>query len=676
MSDAAYGAEGAYATERPAARRDPWRLDAAGAGWLAAGGLASLLLPLGLVAGLVGPAGPLAWGVAALLGALQAFLLIELATVHPPWRGGIGVAASALWRPYGRALAPVPAWAAWLAWASLPPLAAGLAADIGLAGLCAAGACGPGAIPQTALEGAVGGLALRLDAATGLAFAILVAAALVARRSVVVMAGIQAILAGAALLAVAALAAVPLIVGDVLALNSLPLSPGGLDGPGWSRSGIGLFLAAVLLAGFCAFRTDAATGFAADLERPGAETARATAWTAALALVVLPLVALTVPGTLGVASVVAAGGNGMGLADLMASLVGASAPVAATIAALVALALLAAVLTGSVVATRTLHHVAAHGVLPGALRGRGGVLAGLALGLAVLVVRDSGPILVAAAAVLALAGALALLAAAIGQVDIPDVHRSFRAPRWVLAGAVVLALVEALLIGAALQTFRAVVLPALSLALAPVPLVGLALAWRHLRRPRATAADDAEASRTEPVLTHYGRSPRAGRAPLIALAGCLLAMAGGVLIARPAAPPPAAPDAAAVAPAPPAARVPLAAEPEPAGAVVAPPASPAPPAAPADRAPEGTAPAEPVPEAAVQEAAPPAAPTTGAPAADAPAAESPAAAPPIPAADTPAPPDVSPGAGPDPAADAAPAVPPERIPPMPVPRPARIANAG
>lgn len=431
--------------------------------WLASGVPALVLFSIGGIAATIGNPSWVIWILSVSFGFLQSFVYAEIAGLFPSKSGGASVYGAAAWVRYSRLLAPLSVWCNWLAWTPVLAIGGGLAAGYILSVFFDADAAiRTWQITLVNLDSLKEGLTLRIDATFILGALILLVVFAIQHGGVLRAAKFQMIVGLAVVIPLLIVGIVPLISGDVLASNLLPLKPLAFDADGkviegvWNIPGWTLFLGGLFIAAWSAYAFETAICYTSEFQNPAKDTSRAILSAGLLCILVYTLVPLTFQGVLGVEGMLQDGiVDGSAVAGAMAGMVGGKSFVFALMVIMLILALLLAVMTSMAGSSRTLYQGSVDGWLPRYLSHANShgaptraMWTDLTFNLILLMMSDYLFVLAVSNCCYLIFNFLNLNAGWIHRVDSPDTPRPWRCPNPLLAIGVVLSFVNALLLGA------------------------------------------------------------------------------------------------------------------------------------------------------------------------------------------------------------------------------------
>lgn len=431
--------------------------------WLASGVPALVLFSIGGIAATIGNPSWVIWMLSVSFGFLQAFVYAEIAGMFPSKSGGASVYGAAAWVRYGRILAPLSVWCNWLAWTPVLAIGGGLAAGYILnVFFDPESSIRAWQITLMNLDFLKEGLSLRIDATFLLGSAILLVVFAIQHGGVMRAARFQTIVGLAVVIPLLIVGLVPLLSGDVLSENLTPLKPLAFDDAGnvtegiWDIPGWTLFLGGLFIAAWSAYAFETAICYTSEFKDPARDTSRAILFAGLLCIVIYTLVPLSFQGVLGVDGMLQDGiVDGSAVAGAMAGMVGGGSLVFSLMVIMLILALLLAVMTSMAGSSRTLYQGAVDGWLPRFL-GRANhhgaptnaMWTDLGFNLILLMMSDYLFVLAVSNCCYLIFNFLNLNAGWIHRVDSPDSPRPWRCPTPIMAIGVLLAFVNAVLLGA------------------------------------------------------------------------------------------------------------------------------------------------------------------------------------------------------------------------------------
>ena len=431
--------------------------------WVASGVPALVLFSIGGIAATIGTPSWLVWVISVGFGFIQAFTYAEIAGLFPSKSGGASVYGAAAWVRYGRVIAPLSVWCNWLAWTPVLAIGAGLAAGYVLSALFAADAAiNTWTIVLFDLGSLKEGLQIRINATFILGAGILLLVFAAQHHGILRTARIQTVMGLAVIIPLLIVGVVPLLTGDVLAANLLPLAPLGFDAEGnvvpgvWDNSGWTLFMGGLFIAAWSAYGFETAICYTSEFRDPATDTYKAILYAGLLCLVIYTLVPIAFQGALGLEGILDPGiVGGWGVAEAMAHMVGGGSFVEGLLVVMLILALLLAVMTSMAGSSRTLYQGSVDGWLPRYLtrvNAHGAptraMWTDLCFNLILLLMSDYLFVLAVSNCCYLIFNFLNLNAGWIHRIDNKDAKRPWTCPTILLAAGVVLSFVNMALLGA------------------------------------------------------------------------------------------------------------------------------------------------------------------------------------------------------------------------------------
>ncbi|MBN8911522.1 MAG: APC family permease [Rhizobiales bacterium] len=509
--------------------------------WFAAGTPALVLFSVGAIAATAGNISPLVWTISALFGFVQAFTYAEISSMYPHKSGGASVYGALAWVRYGKMLGPISVWSNWFSWSPVLAIGTGLGAGYILNLFFPADHwIQTWQITLVDLSFLKEGLSLRVNSVFVLGWLLVLTVFAVQHRGVLKAANLQKLLAITALAPLIIIGLVPILSGSISVDNFMPFVPLGRDAAGnpvagaWDMAGWTVFAGALFIAGWSTYAFETAVCYTREFRNPGKDTPKSLIAAGLLCVVVFSLVPLAFQGTLGLNGMLDPGiYSGMGVADAMAGMIGASVIVTKIIVVLLILALLLTVSMSMAGSARTLYQGSVDGWLPRYLsrvNSHGAPVAGmwtdLGFNMLLLMMSDYVFLLAIANVNYMIFNFLNLQSGWLHRIDRPEMPRPYRAPNLILAAGAVLGFVNLLLLGMGANIWGPGTLAAgFAVALMILPV----FAFRHFvvdggKFPKQTFEDFAGADETE-VKT------RAGILPYLTLIAGVSVIAFGYYIA-------------------------------------------------------------------------------------------------------------------------------------------------
>lgn len=432
--------------------------------WIASGVPALVLFSIGGIAATIGNPSWLVWIISVSFGFIQSFVYAEIAGLFPSKSGGASVYGAAAWVRYSRIIAPISVWCNWLAWTPVLAIGAGLAAGyIQNVFFEPNSAFVSWKLTLLDLGMLKEGLAVRIDSTFLIGAAILLGVFMVQHGGILRAARFQMIVGLAVVIPLLIVGVVPLLTGDVLVSNLLPLQPLAFDAGGnvtageWDIPGWTLFLGGLFIAAWSAYAFETAICYTSEFKNPGKDTSKAIFSTGLLCVVIYSLVPLTFQGVLGVEGMLEPGiVDGSAVAGAMAGMVGAGGTfVFSLMIVMLILALLLAVMTSMAGSSRTLYQGSVDGWLPRYLTRvnthgapTSAMWTDLCFNLGLLLMSDYLFVLAVSNCCYLVFNFLNLNAGWIHRIDSADTPRPWKCPTPIMVVAVGLSFVNAMLLGA------------------------------------------------------------------------------------------------------------------------------------------------------------------------------------------------------------------------------------
>lgn len=449
-----------------------------GAFWIASGVPALVLFSLGAISATVGKPAWVVWMISIAFGFLQCFTYAEISGLFPHKSGGASVYGAIAWVRYSKFIAPVSVWCNWFAWSPVLAIGSGLAAGYMLSALFA-----PDAVINTwqitlvDLGAIKTGLSLRINATFILGAAVLLTVFAIQHGGILRSAKTTMVLALAALVPLTLVGIIPLLTGDAVSSEFFPLAPlahdsaghvidGVWDVEGWKLMAGGLFIAAWSTYGF-----ETAVCYTREFKNPKTDTFKAIFYSGLLCIALFTIVPIAFQAYLGLGdmvtpAVVDAAGNttsaavyngmlapeiysGMGVAAVMAKMVGGGEFIGNMMVVMLVLALMLSIMTSMAGSSRTLYQASVDGWLPKYLShvNENGaptraMWTDLCFNLILLMMSDYVFVLAASNVGYIMFNFLNLNSAWIHRIDRPNWERPFKAPNWLLGVGAILGYVN------------------------------------------------------------------------------------------------------------------------------------------------------------------------------------------------------------------------------------------
>ncbi len=422
--------------------------------WMASGVPALVLFSIGGIAATIGNPSYIIWILSVLFGFIQAFTYAEIAGLFPNKSGGASIYGAAAWVRYSKVIAPLSVWCNWLAWTPVLAIGGGLAAGYILTSLFGADAAITSwQITLANLDFLNEGLTLRINATSIIGTMILLGVFIAQHHGISRAAKIQTWIGLAVLIPLLIVGVVPLLTGDVLATNLVPLVP---SSGAWDTSGWTLFLGGLFIAAWSAYAFETAICYTSEFRDPQRDTVKAIIAAGVVCVLVYTLVPLSFQGVLGVEGMLAPGiVDGSAVAGAMAGMVGGGSALAAVMVVMLLLALVLAIMTSMAGSSRTLYQGSVDGWLPRYLSRTNhhgaptsAMWTDLGFNLILLMMSDYLFVLAVSNCCYLIFNFLNLHAGWIHRIDNGHVRRPWKAPNVLLWLGGILAFVNAVLLGA------------------------------------------------------------------------------------------------------------------------------------------------------------------------------------------------------------------------------------
>jgi amino acid transporter len=444
-------------------------IDWKGAFWVASGVPALVLFSIGGVAGNVGALTFAVWALSMIMGFIQSFTYAEIAGLFPNKSGGASIYGAAAWVKYSKLIAPLSVWCNWFAWSPVLSLGCSIAAAYII------NAYSPASDSQlhtwTLLSHHFGPIGFSLNAAFFIGAALMLAVFAIQHRGIMGTASVQKWIGLMVIVPMAIVGVVPIITGQVHLSNFvpfLPLATAGAPDPGaWNIAGWTLTLGGMFVAAWSTYGFETAVCYTSEFRNPSTDTFKAIFYSGLLCLALFTLVPFAFQGVLGVSGMLAGPiGDGSGVAEALAGMVGGGKFVTGVLVILMILALLLSIMTAMAGSSRTLYQGSVDGWLPRYLSHVNehgaptrAMWSDLIFNLFVLSIAcaDSASfffILAVSNCGYIIFNFLNLNSGWIHRIDSGDVPRPYRAPTWLLATGSVFAFVNAAFMGAGAKVWN------------------------------------------------------------------------------------------------------------------------------------------------------------------------------------------------------------------------------
>lgn len=422
--------------------------------WMASGVPALVLFSIGGIAATIGNPSWMIWMISVTFGFIQAFTYAEIAGLFPNKSGGASIYGAAAWVRYSKFIAPLSVWCNWLAWTPVLAIGGGLAAGYILSSLFGAEASiNQWQITLVNLGFVNEGLTLRINATSIIGTVILLGVFLAQHHGISRAAKIQTGIGLAVLIPLLIVGLVPILTGDVLAANLVPMVP---SSGAWNTEGWTLFLGGLFIAAWSTYGFETAVCYTSEFRNPKTDTVRSIFFAGLVCIVIFTLVPLAFQGVLGVEGMLAPGiVDGSAVAGAMARMVGGSGAIAAIMVVMLFLALVLAIMTSMAGSSRTLYQGSLDGWLPRYLSHVNehgaptrAMWTDLSFNLILLMMSDYLFVLAVSNCCYLVFNFLNLHSGWIHRIDNGSVERPWKAPNIMLWLGGILAFVNAVLIGA------------------------------------------------------------------------------------------------------------------------------------------------------------------------------------------------------------------------------------
>jgi amino acid transporter len=477
-------------------------IDWKGAFWVASGVPALVLFSIGGVAGNVGALTFVVWALSMMMGFIQSFTYAEIAGLFPNKSGGASIYGAAAWLPYSKLIAPLSVWCNWFAWSPVLSLGCSIAA----AYIINAYAPGPTADSQAVISWLVahgasltgsdadktaaaiaavtpsirswsllshhfGPIGFSLNAAFFIGAALMLMVFAIQHRGIMGTASVQKWIGLMVIIPMAIVGVVPIVTGQVHLSNFFPMMPLAASGApemgSWNLAGWTLTLGGMFIAAWSTYGFETAVCYTSEFRNPSTDTFKAIFYSGLLCLALFTLVPFAFQGVLGVSGMLAGPiGDGSGVAEALAGMVGGGRFVTGILVILMILALLLSIMTAMAGSSRTLYQGSVDGWLPRYLsyvNSHGAptraMWTDLIFNLAVLSIACADAasfffILAVSNCGYIIFNFLNLNSGWIHRMDSSHVPRPYRAPTWLLATGSIFAFVNAAFMGAGAKVWN------------------------------------------------------------------------------------------------------------------------------------------------------------------------------------------------------------------------------
>ena len=416
-------------------------------------------------------------------GFLQCFTYAEISGLFPHKSGGASVYGAIAWVRYSKFIAPVSVWCNWFAWSPVLAIGSGIAAGYMLSALFAPDAAiNTWQITLFDLGAIKDGLVLRINATFVLGAAVLLTVFAIQHGGILRSAKTTMVLALAALVPLTLVGIIPLLTGDAVNADFFPLAPLAYDEAGnvidgiWGIEGWKLMAGGLFIAAWSTYGFETAVCYTREFKNPKTDTFKAIFYSGLLCIALFTLVPLAFQAYLGLGemvspAVVDAAGNvttaavyngmlapdiysGMGVAAVMAKMVGGGAFIGNMMVIMLVLALMLSIMTSMAGSSRTLYQASVDGWLPKYLSHVNehgaptrAMWTDLCFNLVLLMMSDYVFVLAASNVGYIIFNFLNLNSAWIHRIDRPNWERPFKAPVWLLGVGALLGYVNLAIMG-------------------------------------------------------------------------------------------------------------------------------------------------------------------------------------------------------------------------------------
>lgn len=477
-------------------------IDWKGAFWVASGVPALVLFSIGGISGMVGNLAFIIWAASMGMGFIQSFTYAEIAGLFPSKSGGASVYGAAAWIRYSKFIAPLSVWCNWFAWSPVLSLGCSIAAayilnalvpipsatslsvtqwialhGAGISGgqsaqvAAAVAALTPSLRTWTLFTHTLGPVGFSLNATFFIGVIIMLIVFAIQHRGILGTANVQKYVGLLVIIPMVIVGVIPLFNGHVNYnnfSNLVPLATAGSPGFGhWNISGWTLVLGAMFIAAWSTYGFETAVCYTSEFRNPATDTFKAIFYSGLLCLALFILVPFTFQGVLGLTGMLDPTiGDGSGVANAMANMVGGGAMIHSIMVMLMILALILSIMTAMAGSSRTLYQGSVDGWLPKYLthvNSHGAptraMWTDLCANLLVLAIASTDAtsfffILAVSNCGYIIFNFLNLNAGWIHRIDSGKTARPYRAPNWLLAMGSIFAFVNAMFMGAGAKTWN------------------------------------------------------------------------------------------------------------------------------------------------------------------------------------------------------------------------------
>lgn len=477
-------------------------IDWTGAFWVASGVPALVLFSIGGIAGTTGKLSFLIWAASIFMGCIQSYTYAEIAGLFPNKSGGASIYGAAAWVRYAKLVAPLSVWCNWFAWSPVLSLGCSIAAAYILNAIApiplatspevthwlaahgasltgsqsdkiaaAVAALTPGIRSWTGFAHSFGPVSLSLNSAFFVGAVLMLVVFAIQHRGILGTANVQKWIGLSVIIPMVIVGIVPILTGKVDWSNFSPLVPlatANSPNPGhWNLSGWTLVLGGMFIAAWSTYGFETAVCYTSEFRDPAKDTFKAIFYSGLLCLGLFILVPFTFQGVLGLNGMLDPTiGDGSGVAQAMAHMVGGGKFIESILVMLMILALILSIMTAMAGSSRTLYQGSVDGWLPKYLSfvnthgaPTRAMWTDLCFNLVLLSIAcaDSTSfffILAASNVGYIIFNFLNLNSGWIHRIDSADVPRPFKAPSWILGLGAIFAFCNALFMGAGAKTWN------------------------------------------------------------------------------------------------------------------------------------------------------------------------------------------------------------------------------
>src|SRR5579883_144835 len=371
-----------------------------GAFWVASGVPALVLFSIGGIAGVGGNLSFLIWAVSIAMGFIQSFTYAEIAGLFPNKSGGASIYGAAAWVRYVKLVAPLSVWCNWYAWSPVLSLGCSIAAAYILNALApvptahspevtqwlaahaatlhgsaadktaaAIAALTPHVRTWTAFAQTIGPVSFSLNSAFFIGAALMLIVFTIQHRGILGTANVQKWIGLAVIVPMVIVGIVPLFNGNVNWGNFSPLVPLAAANASqlgaWNLTGWTLVLGGMFIAAWSTYGFETAVCYTSEFRDPARDTFKAIFYSGLLCIALFILVPFTFQGALGLTGMLDPTiGDGSGVAQAMAHMVGGGKLLESVLVMLMILALILSIMTAMAGSSRTLYQGSVDGWLP------------------------------------------------------------------------------------------------------------------------------------------------------------------------------------------------------------------------------------------------------------------------------------------------------------------------